>query len=73
MNGSCALHDSMEFAAICEDTILEFHVFPCGDFQRGFCAKHGARGKAPAARKRLLDIYIYICYFFVLDLRQYVM
>lgn len=28
-----------------EDTILEFHVFPCADFQRGFCAKHGIRGK----------------------------
>eukprot|EP00913_Durusdinium_trenchii_P034702 g32464.t1 len=40
----------MEFAAICEDTILEFHVFPCGDFQRGFCAKHGARGKAHQCR-----------------------
>lgn len=32
------------------DTILEFHVFPCGDFQRGFCAKHGARGKAHQCR-----------------------
>lgn len=32
------------------DTILEFHVFPCADFQRGFCAKHGIRGKANQCR-----------------------
>ena len=29
-----------------QDTILQFHTTPCADFQRGFCAKHGARGKA---------------------------
>mmetsp|Transcript_43289 Transcript_43289/g.101047 ORF Transcript_43289/g.101047 Transcript_43289/m.101047 type:complete len:529 (+) Transcript_43289:91-1677(+) len=28
------------------ETILEFHTQPCADFQRGFCAKHGVRGKA---------------------------
>lgn len=28
------------------DAILDFHTQPCSDFQRGFCAKHGARGKA---------------------------
>lgn len=32
------------------DTILEFHVSPCSDFQRGFCAKHGARAKANQCR-----------------------
>jgi len=25
--------------------MLDFHTEPCLDFQRGFCAKHGARGK----------------------------
>eukprot|EP00931_Biecheleriopsis_adriatica_P092853 TRINITY_DN66621_c0_g1_i1.p1 TRINITY_DN66621_c0_g1~~TRINITY_DN66621_c0_g1_i1.p1 ORF type:complete len:571 (+),score=109.35 TRINITY_DN66621_c0_g1_i1:93-1805(+) len=28
------------------DTIREFHTKPCQDFQRGFCAKHGWRGKS---------------------------
>ena len=30
-----------------KEAILEFHTEPCADFQRGFCAKHGIRGKAP--------------------------
>eukprot|EP00439_Symbiodinium_sp_Y106_P075363 s1385_g14.t3 len=32
------------------EAILEFHTEPCADFQRGFCAKHGIRGKALQCR-----------------------
>mmetsp|Transcript_23995 Transcript_23995/g.56836 ORF Transcript_23995/g.56836 Transcript_23995/m.56836 type:complete len:173 (-) Transcript_23995:146-664(-) len=37
------------------DTILQFHTTPCADFQRGFCAKHGARGKASQCRSYHFD------------------